>query len=263
MKNVLVTGAAGGMGRAVCRLLTDSGYEVWGLDIAPGEAACPWHYIQTDLSDTGAVKNACQQVQKEAGALYALVHMAGIYDLNSLVEMSEEAFRQIFEVNLFAAYRVNREFLPLLQPGGRIVLTTSELAPLEPLPFTGIYGITKTALEKYAFSLRMELQLLGYRVCVLRPGAVKTGLLFVSTKRLGDFCENTKLYACNAQRFRKIVDSVEAKNISPEKVASRVLKILRVKNPHYVYNVNRNPLLRLLNFLPDRMQTAVIRQILK
>ncbi len=263
MKNILVTGAAGGMGKAVCRLLTDSGYGVWGLDIAPEEAACPWHYIQTDLSDTEAVKKACLQVRKEAGALYALVHMAGIYDLNSLVEMSEEAFRRIFEVNLFAAYRVNREFLPLLHSGGRIILTTSELAPLDPLPFTGIYGITKTALEKYAYSLRMELQLLGYQVCVLRPGAVQTGLLSVSTKRLEDFCESTELYPCNAKRFRKIVDRVEARNIPPEKIAARILKILRSAKPRYVYNINRNPLLRFLNLLPDRMQTAIIHRILR
>ena len=62
--------------------------------------------------------------------------------------------------------------------------------------------ISKAALEKYAFSLRMEMQLTGHSVSVIRPGAVKTGLLAVSTEGLERFCQNTKLYPCNAARFR-------------------------------------------------------------
>lgn len=62
----------------------------------------------------------------------------------------------------------------MLANGGRIVITSSELAPLDPLPFTGLYAITKSAVEKYAYSLRMELSLHGISVSVIRPGAVNT-----------------------------------------------------------------------------------------
>ena len=75
----------------------------------------------------------------------------------------------------------------------------------------------KEPFSRYAYSLRMELQLLGVFVTVLRPGAVKTDMLGVSTTALDRFCENTKLYACNAKRFKRIVEGVEAKNIPPEK----------------------------------------------
>ena len=153
--------------------------------------------------------------------------------------------------------------MPLLERGGRIVITSSELAPLDPLPFTGLYGVTKSAVEKYAFSLRMELNLLGYKVSLLRPGAVKTGMIGVSTDRLEEFCESTSLYSCNAARFRKIVDSVEAKNIPPEKIAKKISRILKAKRPKYIYNVNRNLLLRLLSALPPRAQTNIIGLILK
>ena len=142
-------------------------------------------------------------------------------------------------------------------------MTTSELATLDPLPFTGIYAITKAALDKYAYSLRMELQLLGISVIVLRPGAVKTKMLTVSTDALDRFCLNTKLYTCNAKRFRSIVERVEARNIHPEKIAQKTVKILGKKRPHYAYSLNRNPLLVLLNILPDRMQTWIIRCVLK
>ena len=58
-----------------------------------------------------------------------------------------------FKINLGGVFLVNKILLPLLEKGSKIVITTSELAPLDPLPFTGIYAVTKAALEKYAFSL--------------------------------------------------------------------------------------------------------------
>ena len=144
-----------------------------------------------------------------------------------------------------------------------MLLTTSELAPLDPLPFTGLYAITKSTLDKYAFSLRMELQLLGIHVSVLRPGAVSTGMLSVSTAELDRFCQNTRLYSCNARRFKQIVDMVEARNIPPETVARRVVKILAARQPRQVYALNRNPLLLLMHLLPPGLQTRLIKQILK
>ena len=143
-------------------------------------------------------------------------------------EIDEEKFLRAFDVNVFGAYRINKYFLPLLK-NGRIVIVTSELAPLEPLPFTGIYAVTKSTLDKYAYSLRMELQLLGIKVSVLRPGAVETKLLEDSTTELDKFCESTQLYSCNAERFKRIVDSVEARSVKPEKIDKKMLKIISAK----------------------------------
>lgn len=261
--NILITGACGGMGEAACKLLEKQGHTVYGLDIAePARASCS-HYEQVDLTKEADVLAAFRAIRATGVSFDAIIHHAGIYDLNSLVEISGDAMSRIWEINFLSAARVNRIFLPLLSPGAKIILTSSELAPLDPLPFTGLYGITKTAVEKYAFSLRMELQLLGYQVIVLRPGAVKTSLLDVSTARLDAFCQNTALYSCNAERFRKIVNSVEAKSVTPERIAALDLKILQKKRPKYIYSINRNPGLRLLNLLPAKAQTTIIRKILK
>lgn len=183
--------------------------------------------------------------------------------LDSLMEMENSDFERIFRINLFGAFLINKAFLPFLCKGSKIIITTSELAPLDPLPFTGIYAVTKSALDKYAYSLRMELQLIGIPVSVIRAGAVKTEMLGVSTNALDRFCNKTSLYKCNAERFKKIVDSVEAKSVSSEKIADKTLKILGKKNPAFIYNINRNPLLRLLDFLPKRLQLWIIRQVLK
>jgi NAD(P)-dependent dehydrogenase (short-subunit alcohol dehydrogenase family) len=262
MGNYLITGAAGGMGAALCRTLTAEGHRVWGLDRASGTASAGWTLIPADITGSEAVEEAFRRVRAEAGSLDGIIHMAGVYDLASLVEMPEEDFLRDFNVNLFGVFRINRQFLPLLAPGGRIVIVTSELAPLPVLPFTGVYAVTKAALDKYAEALRMELQLLGHPVIVLRPGAVDTGMLPDSTEKLARFCGETKLYSCNAARFRRIVERVEARSVPPEKIAEAVCRALRASRPKPVYTVNRSPLLLLFRLLPPRLRLWAIRTIL-
>ena len=263
MKHILVTGAGGGMGQAAVKMLRSHGFVVFALDINPiPEQDCVIPIV-ADVTDANSLQLAFELVQSVTPHLYGIVHFAGLYMLNSLIEISEKSFIQAFEINLFGAYRVNKIFAPLLRKGSRIIITTSELAPLEPLPFTGLYPITKSALDKYAASLRMELQLQGISVAVLRPGAVKTGMLAVSTDQLDSFSKTTRLYQYNAKRFRRVVDCVESKNISADAIAHRILRILNARRVRPIYSINRNPLLLLLNVLPVRLQLWIIRKILK
>ena len=262
MGSYLITGAGGGMGSALCRALTEAGDRVWGLDLAESAGSCPWTVLRADLTSAAELEAALERVRQEAGTLDGIVHMAGIYDLDSLAEMEETRFLRDFDVNVFGAYRVNKLFLPLLRPGGRILVVTSELAPLDPLPFTGIYAVTKAALDKYAAALRMELQLLEHPVIVIRPGAVETPLLPESLRCLERFCGGTKLYPLPGERFRRIVERTETRSVSPEILARTAVKALKAKRPRLVYHLNRNPWLRLLSALPQRLQLWIIRMIL-
>ncbi len=262
MGNYLVTGANGGMGAAVCRLLHKIGHSVWGIDRVVSEEEVPWHRIVADTTQTPDLKSAFEQVRAGAQTLDGIVHTAGIYDLNALLEMPEADFLRDFDVNLFGVFRVNQVFAPILKADGRIVIVSSELAPLYPLPFTGVYAATKTALEAYAAALRMEVQLVGQSVIVVRPGAVRTKMLPASTDKLERFCASTMRYRPNAARFRRIVNAVEARSVPPETVARVIARALTVKRPRLVCCVNRNPLLLLLNALPKRLQLMIIRAIL-
>lgn len=263
MKYAVVTGAYGGMGKATIQKLKSEGYTVFALDKKVEKSEENIIPIEVDVTKEESIISAFEKIRAVTDSVYCIIHYAGIYMLDSLVEMSNETFEKIFKINMQGAFLINKTFLPLLKNGSRIIMTTSELAPLNPLPFTGIYAITKSALDKYAYSLRMELQLLGIKVSVLRAGAVKTNMLGVSTSELDKFCEKTELYKCNAKRFKKIVDSVEAKNIETTKLANKTYKILSTKNPKFAYSINRNPLLRLLNILPQKMQFFVVRKVLK
>ena len=264
MKYVVLSGVSGGMGLATAKKLSSNGYFVFGLDIKkPSEPINNSKFIKTDLRNEKSIKDALDIVKKITNEIDAIVSLAGVYDLNSLIEMSEEDFIRIFDINVFAVYRLNKTFVPLLKDKGKVVITSSELAPLDPLPFTGLYGITKATVEKYAYSLRMELQLINKQVVVIRPGAVNTSLLEVSTTKIDRFLDETKTYENNAYNFRKITESVESRKIPPEKIGNLILKVLSKKEPKYVYKINRNPLLLLLNALPQRFQNFIIRKILE
>ena len=261
--SVLITGAYGGMGKAVVKALKDKGFYIFALDKIVGAEEENVLPIEADITDENSIKDAFELIDKKTDALYAIIHFAGIYMLDSLVEMDSADFDRIFKINLGGVYLVNKIFQPLLKKDSRIVITTSELAPLDPLPFTGIYAVTKGALDKYAYSLRMELQLKGITVSVLRAGAVTTDMLGVSTDALDRFCRKTALYSCNAKRFKKIVDSVEARSIAPCRLAKKVVRIVNKRAPRFAYSINRNPLLLLLNVLPKSLQLWVIKQVLK
>ena len=261
--SVLITGAYGGMGFETAKALRDKGFRVFALDKKVGpdeEGIIP---ITADITDEESVKEAFRTVCKMTERLFAVIHFAGIYMLDSLVEMASDDFEKIFKINLGGVFLVNKIFLPLLDKGSRIIITTSELAPLDPLPFTGIYAVTKSVLDKYAYSLRMELQLNDISVSVLRAGAVSTGMLGVSTDALDRFCDKTKLYTCNAKRFKQIVNRVEARSVDPSKIARKILSILNKRKMRFAYCINRNPLLLMLNALPKRLQLWIIKQVLK
>ena len=102
-KYVLITGAYGGMGYACAKLLAKKGFTVFALDILVREAEPNIIPVKADLTDQESVLNAYKTVSNITEELYAIIHFAGVYRLDSLVEMSEERFKEIFDINVFGA----------------------------------------------------------------------------------------------------------------------------------------------------------------
>ena len=115
MKTILITGANGGMGRATVDWFAARGYRVFALDrdeCAPRENVIP---ICADVTDERSVTAAFEAVSNETQELCGILHLAGIYMLDSLVEMQPSEFERAFRVNLGGAFLINRTFLPLLK----------------------------------------------------------------------------------------------------------------------------------------------------
>lgn len=262
MKYVLITGASGGMGLAMVEFLKQQDYFIFALDKILIEKEANVMPIYVDVTKYETIDESLKLIKEKTNHLDYILHFVGIYQMDSLVEIETDEWEKIFQINLFGHFYLNKTFLPLCEKT-RIITITSELAPLNPLPFTGLYAITKAALEKYCYSLRMELQLLNIDVTVVRAGAVKTPMLDVSTSSLDRFCQKTKLYPVNAQKFKKIVDRVENKNILPIVLAKKVYKIMNKKKTKFAYAINANFYLKLLHKMPQKFQFWIIRKLLK
>ncbi len=265
MKFALITGGASGMGRATALLLAKNGYHVFSCDIKKNsEEVENIVQIGVDVTDSQSVQRAYEFVSAQTDKLDAVINFAGIIMMNSLIEISEEDFVKIFNINLFGAFRINKRFFPLVQNGrGKIIITTSELAGNKILPFNAIYSISKKALDAYAQGLTMELGLLGVPVITLRPGAVETPILKDSNKEMEELNANTNLYKNTITKFKHIVDKEQGGAISPDKVAKLVLKILNKKNPKHIYKQNNSKKLKLLNMVSTKLQLKIFKGILK
>lgn len=263
--SIVITGGANGMGRAVAEKLADSGYIVYSLDIKQsGKTTENIHEIITDVRSQQSIDDAFEIVSTQTDSLDAILNFAGIIMMNSLVEIPEKDFHNIFDVNFFGAYRINKTFLPLiLKNKGKIVITTSELAPNKIIPFNSIYSISKKALDAYAEGLRMELGLLGIKVITLRPGAVATELIDNSNNALAQMKANTVLYKTHTDKFQKIMDGEQGTAIPASKIADLVLKILNKKRPKYIYSKNASAKLKLLNAIPTGLQVKLYKKLLK
>lgn len=262
MKQILLTGGAGGLGRAVAQYFADRGATVFSCDIKEQKEYKRIVPIKLDLRDTRSIDAAREKVEAETMNLDAVIHLAGIYMMDSFAEMTEDRLSAIMDINFMGIYRVNKAFLPLLRGGGRIIITTSELAGQKPLPFTGVYAVSKTALECYADALRLELQLLGVPVITVRPGAFKTELLGQSSGEMLRFKENTEFYRGNLDRIAHIMEGQFGTAKDPEVLAKVFWKAAGSPHPKLRYTINANFLLKLYSVLPRRVQAFALRRIL-
>lgn len=262
MMQILLTGASGGLGLACAEALAAAGDTVFAVDLHPLPRTVPnVRFFQADITREDSlcdVRRALDGVK-----LDAIVHFAGMFFFDNYLEVSDARLSRIFEVNVLGAMRVNRIFFPLLSETGRILITTSEVAPLDPMPFNGIYSTTKTALDCYAQALRQEIGLLGRRVITLRPGAFRTPLSAGSIPSMHEMAEKSAYFGGQGERFEQLMRRFTGKLLAPEALGRRVCRILHAKHPRNVYTVHANVGLRLLSLLPKGAQVRLIRRLVQ
>jgi 3-oxoacyl-[acyl-carrier protein] reductase len=120
---IVVTGAARGIGRAIAEKMAATGpLTVIGIDIAPelalSESITP---VQLDLTSADGPRVVREAVERSGAPLVGLVNNAGITRDARLINMGDEDFGAVLEVNLGAAFRLTTELAPLMSDGGAIV----------------------------------------------------------------------------------------------------------------------------------------------
>jgi NAD(P)-dependent dehydrogenase (short-subunit alcohol dehydrogenase family) len=181
-RRVLVTGASHGIGFAVARAFAGAGAELAILsstaDIEDAGARIeadsgrPVQAFVCDISDRDAVKRTVGSL----GRLDVLVNNAGLELLTPILEPGEEVdrtFERIIEINVIGTWHVSRAAVPLMSPGGSIVLTSSVWGKSGAAGFSA-YVASKHANIGLMRTLAKELGPRGIRVNAVCPGWVRT-----------------------------------------------------------------------------------------
>lgn len=262
MKNLLITGAASGIGSALCEKFLEMGYRVYALDINEVSKRENQIALRGDITDRQCLEGILAELENNGVSLDLIINVAGIHRMASLVETDFTVMKRLIDINLCGTMLVNRVFHKILAPKGRIIIVTSEVAGFDPMPFNGLYNVSKTALECYAQALRQELNLLSQKVITIRPGAIETPLSAGSKTDTEILASSTQLYKNQAKKFSGIVSAFTGTPMKPQKLAKTVYRAATSRHPRLVYKKHQNPGLVLLNLLPKRMQCGIIKLLL-
>jgi NAD(P)-dependent dehydrogenase (short-subunit alcohol dehydrogenase family) len=178
-KRVLVTGGTKGMGEAIVRRLTLSGASVATTARSPltdGQSAAL--FVQADIGTAEGVQRVVDRVRQEWGGLDILVNNVGGSDApnGGFLALSDEDWRQALNVNLLAAVRLDRAFLPgMIERKSGIVIHISSIQHRLPLhDATLAYAAAKGALRTYSKGLANEVGPKGVRINMISPGFIET-----------------------------------------------------------------------------------------
>jgi meso-butanediol dehydrogenase / (S,S)-butanediol dehydrogenase / diacetyl reductase len=179
-KNVIVTGAASGIGRATAILFASEGAQVTIADINEDGLAETADMMSVapkitlyDAADNDSCK-ALISAATDGHKLDVLCNIAGMLDWAPTPDFSEERFERVVRVNLFSVYTLCRAALPhLIESKGNIVNMASTAA-LQGIPYSLAYAASKHAVAGITKSLAIEMASQGVRVNAVCPGHVNT-----------------------------------------------------------------------------------------
>jgi len=186
-RTAVVTGAAGGIGRAIaaslarrgCHLaladIDEAGLERTAAEIAAAGVRVSRHHL--DVSDAGAVAAFPQRVTAEHAGVDVLVNNAGVALGGTFEQVAEADFEWLFGINFWGVVRMTRAFLPLLHASddARLVNISSVFGLVAP-PGQTAYAASKFAVRGFSESLRHELAQTSIGVTVVHPGGVATSI---------------------------------------------------------------------------------------
>jgi NAD(P)-dependent dehydrogenase (short-subunit alcohol dehydrogenase family) len=276
VKNIVITGASSGIGRATALRLAGRGWRVFAavrkdsdarsLDAESGGRL---ETILLDVTDHESITKAAREVAERLGGrgLDALFNNAGVGTTSPVEYTSLDQLREIFEINLFGQVATIQAFLPLIRAAkGRILNAGSVGDHISP-PFAGSLASSKAAFASMSAALRLELRPQGIEVCILEPGAINTPAV---EKTLGGVDrtidalppEGVELYAGPMRRVASAFTKKEHAGSSPEAVAAVVERALTDRHPRTRYPAGKDSLkLALLaRFLPEKLvDVAILR----
>lgn len=184
-KNAIVTGANGGIGRAILKNFAQNGAGIWACARKPDPdferylSSLSEQYDVTvrpvyfDMDDPAEMKEAVKGIIKDKKSIDIIVNNAGIAEYGSFASMPLTEIKKIFDVNYFDALSFTQFFVRRMKQGSSVVFLSS-VAGIDAEGGNVAYGGSKAALAHTAKVLSRELSPLGIRVNAVAPGMVDT-----------------------------------------------------------------------------------------
>jgi NAD(P)-dependent dehydrogenase (short-subunit alcohol dehydrogenase family) len=180
-----ITGASSGFGRALALQLAGAGATVAAsarradeLDrLAAAAEGLPGRIapFPVDVADDAAMARVCAGIEAAIGPLDLAIFNAGAHAPVGVESFDPAPYRRLMEINYMGVVNGIAAVLPrfIARRGGQIAVVAS-LAGYRGLPQAAAYGPTKAALINLCEALKLDLDRLGVRICVINPGFVKT-----------------------------------------------------------------------------------------
>ncbi len=198
----LLTGAAGGMGRAIAKALVGAGHRVvlvdrdaGRLDALAGELGPAAHPVTLDITDAARTAGLLDLVPSGFRPVDILVNNAG-HDVGGRKRFdqgSAEDWAQIVETNLVGLMRVTRAILPdMVRRNTGDVVMMSSINALRIVPDMAPYSASKAGVHMLTETIRGELAETGIRVTEINPGLTRTGIILARYR--GDRAQEKAYY---------------------------------------------------------------------
>ncbi|MDX6438043.1 MAG: hypothetical protein QOF45_626 [Gaiellaceae bacterium] len=185
----LVTGAGGGIGRAICTKLAQAGYAVVGLDIdvdaatttcdeirASGGSAVA---VQADLTKLADISRALDEAEQHVGPVSVLVNNAGALSIGPFEDIAESEWDKLMDVNVKAPFFLTQEFARRIEArgdGGGAVVNIGSVAGVRAMMNRAHYCASKGAVQTLTAGMALELAPHGIRVNCVNPKAILSGM---------------------------------------------------------------------------------------
>lgn len=274
-RNVLVTGASTGIGRATALHLDAKGWKVFAgvrkdadgdaLRQAASERLVP---VLLDITDDVQVKEVAGHVDAVVGSvgLQGLVNNAGAVQGGPVEYLDVDAWRRQFDVNVFGQVAITRALLePIRRARGRIVFIGS-MSSRVAAPLVGPYSASKAAIASLGETLRHELRAWGIEVTVVEPGAIKTEIWGKGRNQAAELkqtmpAEALTRYADLIAQTEKNIERSEQQGVSPDKVAAVIERALTSRRPPARIPVGPDAYVveALARVLPDKTKDRLVR----
>jgi len=263
---LIVTGAAGGIGSKVCLYFAQRGFQVFAMDnnyqgitALDHENIIP---VEVELNKKSSIEDAVRKIESKTNHITGLINIAGMFDQFPLMEVDNDRFDRLIQINFIGQHYLTRALFPLIfRSKGRIINLSSETV-LSPMPLQS-YAFSKKLFEVWNDQLRIELELLGIKVIKIRSGGHKTPFIGESLRVLSAY-NNRSRYSKLFEKIRIMgSEMLRRVNKDPQELAQIIANALQDRNPSKVYHVNVSMLFKVLSIIPTGPREGLMIRRLK